>query len=569
MIALGWIRGRPQRWKQFVANRVREVQDLTSVESWFHCRSEDNPSDLTTRGVLAEALMASIWFQGPQWLSQPADAGAETVPPVLGSPDSEVDTAEEDPSVAAADVAGETATAEALSSPGEVCSREVGLLVGPAGDESAGDQLSSCLDVARFGSFSKATRVVGWMLRFVRNARRQDRCAESDLTSDELAGARVTLFRLVQTESFPREIETLRKGKAVPASSPIFRLSPFLADDGLLHVGGRLQFSELSFEAKHPVILPKGHLAGLLVQEQHQTMHHAGVATMMTAVRSEFWIVGLRTIARRVVRSCVACRRQDAPACSERTAPLPGDRVTRSPPFAVCGVDFAGPVFSVDFPRKKLYICLITCAVTRAVHLELTDSLSLESFVLALRRFAARRGVPCIVYSDNARTFVGADVHLRRYFGRLAPQWKFIAPLSPWWGGWWERLVRSVKTALRKTLGSRCLTRIELETVLCEVEACVNSRPLTFQGDTIDCPGPLTPNHFLTGRSVGFQAKVAECPTSVNPRALSERARFREMRLNKFWDVWTNDYLRNLPPAVRGKAHGDLTTGSLVFFLYA
>ena len=172
--------------------------------------------------------------------------------------------------------------------------------------------------------------------------------------------------------------------------------------------------------------------------------------------------------------------------------------------------------------------------------------------------------MPCIVYSDNARTFVGADVLLRRYFGRLAPQWKFIAPLSPWWGGWWERLVRSVKTALRKTLGSRCLTRIELETVLCEVEASVNSRPLTFQGDTIDCPGPLTPNHFLTGRSVGFQAKVAECPTSVNPRALSERARICEMRLNKFWDVWTNDYLRNLPPAVRGKAHSDLTIGSLV-----
>ena len=563
MIALGWIRGRPQRWKQFVANRVREIQNVTKVESWLHCRSEDNPADLTTRGVLAEALMSSCWFGGPQWLSQPdaqLRAAAETEdatpspPAAAGTVGSEE---EEDLFLAAADAAGETEAVTLGSPDEEVASGEAHLLV-------AGADEGPMLDVTRFGSFSKATRVVGWMLRFLRNARRRDRCSEPDLTSDELASGRDMLFRLVQADSFPAEVKALKEGKGIPVSSPIFNLSPFMADDGFMRVRGRLQFSELSFEAKHPVILPKGHLACLLVREQHQLMHHAGVATLMTAVRSEFWVVGLRAIARRVVRSCIACRRQDAPACSEQTAPLPGDRVTRAPPFSVCGVDFAGPVFSVDFPRKKLYICLLTCAVTRAVHLEVTESLSLEHFVMALRRFAARRGVPATIYSDNARTFVGADVLLRRYFGRLAPHWRFIAPLSPWWGGWWERLIRSVKIALRKSLGTRCLTRTELETVMCEVEACVNSRPLTFQGDTVDCPNPLTPNHFLTGHSVGFQAKVAESPSSVTPRVLGDRARVREMRLNKFWNAWTNDYLRNLPPAVRGKAQGDLAIGSLV-----
>ena len=328
-------------------------------------------------------------------------------------------------------------------------------------------------------------------------------------------------------------------------------------------MGGRLQLSDLAFEERHPIILPKGHLAGLLVSEQHQLMHHAGVATLLTAVRSEFWIIGLRAIARRVVRSCLSCRRQDAPACSQREAPLPRDRVTAGPPFSVTGVDFAGPLFSVDSPRKKLYICLFTCAITRAVHLEMTDSLSLEQFMLAFRRFAARRGVPSTIYSDNARTFQGAEAHLSRYFGRLAPRWKFITPLAPWHGGWWERLVRSVKVALRKSLGRRCLSRAELETVLFEVEACVNSRPLTFQGDTLESANPLTPNHFLTGHSVGFQARVAEDQSSVTPRALGIRARIREMRLAKFWAVWTEQYLRNLPPAVRGGEHG-LEEGTLV-----
>ena len=364
----------------------------------------------------------------------------------------------------------------------------------PSPVESPVDRLR-VINVERFGSLAKATRVMGWVLRFIGNARGTSRCDEQDLTGTEVCNARNTLFRLSQAESFPDEVTALKLGKIISNSSPLKRLSPFLSD-GLLRVRGRLQFSDLSYEAKHPSILPRGHLAYLLVLEQHQLMHHAGVGTLLTAVRSEFWVLGLRAIARRVVGGCLACRWQDAPAGSEQTAPLPRDRATCAPPFAVTGVDFAGPLFSVDCPQKKLYICLFTCAVTRAVHLEITESLSLQHFMMAFRRFAARRGVPSTVYSDNATTFRGADVLLRKYFGRLSPCWKFIAPLSPWWGGWWERLVRSVKVALRKSLGKRCLTRTELETVLFEVEACINSRPLTFQGDSPDCPGPLTPNHF-------------------------------------------------------------------------
>ena len=163
---------------------------------------------------------------------------------------------------------------------------------------------------------------------------------------------------------------------------------------------------------------------------------------------------------------------------------LPQDRTSQAPPFAVTGVDFAGPLFSVDFPKKKLYVCLFTCAVTRAVHLEITESLSLSDFMMALRRFSARRGVPSVIYSDNACTFKGADAYLQRHFGHLAHRWKFMVPRAPWWGGMYERLVRSVKAALRKSLGQRSLSKTELETVLAEVEACVNSRPLTFVGDT-------------------------------------------------------------------------------------
>jgi len=129
----------------------------------------------------------------------------------------------------------------------------------------------------------------------------------------------------------------------------------------------------------------------------------------------------------------------------------------------------------------------------------------------------------------------------------------------------YERLVRSVKVALRKSLGQRALTKTELDTVLSEIEACVNSRPLTFVGDSPDCPSPLTPNHFLTGHSVGFQARVAEDPSEVTAQALCERARMREARISKFWSVWSQEYLRNLPLAVRKfRSRGKLGEGSVV-----
>ena len=130
----------------------------------------------------------------------------------------------------------------------------------------------------------------------------------------------------------------------------------------------------------------------------------------------------------------------------------------------------------------------------------------------------------------------------------------------------YERLVRSVKTALRKSLGQRSLSRTELDTVLSEIEACVNSRPLTFVGDTLDSPGPLTPNHFLTGYSVGFRARELDDPSSiVTAKMLNDRAKRRLARLNKFWVVWSKDYLRNLPLAVRKfRPQGKLQEGAVV-----
>ena len=201
----------------------------------------------------------------------------------------------------------------------------------------------------------------------------------------------------------------------------------------------------------------------------------------------------------------------------------------------------------------------------RAIHVELTDTMSVFDCMLAIRRFIARRGLPSVLYSDNAKTFVACVSELQRVYGHLSPHWKFIVPRSPWWGGWWERLIRSVKSAIRKTLGGNYISRCELETILHEVEACINSRPLTFVTDEPDTPVPLSPSHFLIGRSTGCQTQVNTDPICISAKDLSAREILRRETLNKFWTVWSSDYIRNLPCVVKGfTPNCDLKKGDLV-----
>ena len=272
----------------------------------------------------------------------------------------------------------------------------------------------------------------------------------------------------------------------------------------------------------------------------------------------------LRRIAKRVKRMCVSCQCQDSAACTQPMAPLPEERVNPTVPFAVTGLDHAGPLYCCDTPRKKYWVLLFTCGVVRAVHLELVDALSTYDTVLAFRRLVARRGLPKVIYSDNAKGFVAAPDKILGQFGPLTPEWRFIAPNSPWWGGWWERLVRSVKSALRKTVGGNCLARAELETTLHEIEACINSRPLTFVSDDPDQEKPLTPSHFLLGHDGHYLSERSE-PAPIET-ADDARRRFdlRQSVVDKFWVVWSSEYLRSLPPW-RGVSQGHtLREGSVV-----
>ena len=204
--------------------------------------------------------------------------------------------------------------------------------------------------------------------------------------------------------------------------------------------------------------------------------------------------------------------------------------------------------------------------VTRAVHLDLVPDLTTEAFLRSFKRFAGRRGVPAKLVSDNGKTFKAAARLIRlivghkdvqRYLSGLGVKWIFNLPKAPWWGGLFERLIGSTKRCLRKVIGQSRLTYDELSTSLTEVEAVLNSRPLScVTSDDMD--EPLTPSHLLTGRRILSlpdhltHGDVEEGESfESGQRLLTRRAQYVNTTINSFWKHWRREYLLELREAHR------------------
>ena len=248
--------------------------------------------------------------------------------------------------------------------------------------------------------------------------------------------------------------------------------------------------------------------------------------------------------------------------------PLPKQRVIESVPFSHCGIDYFGPLYVKEKSgAQKVWVCLFTCLVTRAVHLELIPDMSTEMFLHGLRRFVARHGTPLEIISDNASQFKLAQDTIDKLWGQVLTEsdiisysaderikWNFIVELAPWMGGFYERLIGLVKRSLRKTIGKICLTNNQLLTVLKEAEAIINSRPLAYVGDDINSGIALTPAHFLSlNPRVGLLSFSLEDDHDItfNPKVNSAETLIRTWKkglkhLEKFWRVWRDDYLLNL-----------------------
>ncbi|XP_014206869.1 uncharacterized protein LOC106638281 [Copidosoma floridanum] len=223
---------------------------------------------------------------------------------------------------------------------------------------------------------------------------------------------------------------------------------------------------------------------------------------------------------------------------------LPSSRILECPAFTKTGVDYAGP-YAIRLTKsrgkgtQKGFICVFICMVTRAVHFEVAEDYSSEAFLAAFSRFISRRGYCSHLYSDRGTNFVGASSVLKETLCQFLRSYNlsnkllkagtnchFNPPSASHFGGLWEAAVKSAKWLLKQVVGDQVLTFVEFSTLLCKIEACLNSRPLVPQSDDPFDLEVLTPAHFL----------------SYKPAFLTPEPQFKREEFNP----WVNEYLVSL-----------------------
>ena len=363
-----------------------------------------------------------------------------------------------------------------------------------------------------------------------------------------------------QRTFFTSEIFLLEKGQPLPRSSHLLRLTPYLDDDGLLRLGGRLQHAALDAEAKNQLILPRvSPITNLLIRQAHLRTLHGGAQLTLATLRQQVWIIGGRAPVRSAILRCVTCTRQRGATLQQRMGQLPALRAKPARPFLHTGVDYAGP-FNLKLRRDrssttyKGFLVVFGCFTTSAVHLELATTYSTDGFLAAYKRFTGRRGICATLHSDCGTNFVGADKELKRLFSAtfkdfgalrslLATEntaWHFNPPGAPHFGGKWEAAVKSTKYHIRRVIGDSLLTYEEFSSLLVQIECVLNSRPLIALSEDPSDLSVLTPGHFLIGESLNTLPE----PSLVHlpPSRLSHWQRTRQM-LDHFWQRWSREYL--------------------------
>lgn len=503
-VALYWIKGTDKTWKSFVQNRVIEIRKLIPPDFWMHCSGKTNPADIPSRGLsLLELSVNILWRDGPGWICE-------------GNPTQDQECHQPE---------------ECLT---ELRNKDRQLVHGllMAGNTA---KLSHIMDCGNYSSLKRLLSVTALVMKFGRMLLDKVRCGGQTKSRDLKAAAEhLWILECQQVVVADKSFKHWRS-----------QFNLFQDESGVWRCRGRIQNAAVPYSTKHPILLHKDHhLSVLLVRSAHNRVIHNGVKETLTELRSRFWIVKGRNFIKKVIHQCLVCRRHEGkPYRAPPPPPLPDFRVAEAPPFTFTGVDFAGPLYvKGDLSTKKVWICLYTCCVVRAVHLDLVPDLSTHAFIRSFKRFVARRGLPSKIVSDNAKTFQAAAKTIE------GVKWIFNIPKAPWWGGIFERLVRCTKRCLRKTIGQARFSLDELLTAVTEVEMVLNSRPLSYLSAD-DLEEPLTPSHLIVGRRL-MSAPDYSCQDSdefeVTSDVLTKRAKYLSATINRFWERWRKEYLVGL-----------------------
>ena len=563
-VVLGFISNESRRFHTYVANRVQLIHEHTTPSQWHYVETALNTADEGSRGMSPKDFVEkAAWITGPDFLKEPAKSWLKE------------ETYEDHVDPDSPEVKNVKVNISTVKESSDIVKR-----------------------LRRFSSWFKAKMAVALCLKYKRHLRDRvlaKRKVSSGLASDEgpagrkdvnstrvnvadLEEAEMEIIKHVQRNEFPSEIKSLqdvqekvvygsrksdKEKKALFKKTTSLRmLDPVLDSDGVMRVGGRIRKANLPPTLKNPVILPKSsHISSLIISHVHERTHHSGRGITLNELRScGYWIVSGNAMVRQFISKCVTCRHLRGTQGEQKMADLPKSRVEPTPPFTYCGVDYFGP-WHVQRGRSvvKRYGALFTCLASRAVHIEVADSLETDSFINALRRFICRRGSVREIRCDRGTNFIGAEAELKKAIEEMDDQeikaellkesidWIKNPASASNFGGVWERQIRSIRNVMNGLIrehGSR-LDEDSLRTFLCEAEYTINNRPLTVEtlSDPHSAP-PLSPSMLLTGKT----RLVLPPPGEFKREDMYCRKMWRRTQhmAQEFWSRWCKEYLQQL-----------------------
>ncbi|XP_050423619.1 uncharacterized protein LOC126835225 [Adelges cooleyi] len=363
---LSWLKTEPKSFKIFVTNRIAKIHGLLPDCSWEYVSTSENPADPASRGLLPSAMLqCSLHWNGPSFARLPETQWPQSTWQVI--PPQELPEAR--------------------------VRAEVSLHVS---NDLESDQL-----LVRFSSLVRMQRSIAFIFRFCNSALKRSTMVGS-LTRSELDSALITAVRMTQRGHFFALLKQLDHPSGSVTPPTLAQLAPFLDAYGIIRVGGRLRYSSLSYDQKHPILLPKAaYLTTLLIRHYHLSFLHGGPKLVLAMLSRKFWILSGRDAVRRFIYTCVRCTRVKASRPAPVMGDLPSPRVELHRPFLHVGMDYGGPFVVKESRRRntkttKVYLALFICMSVKAVHLEVVSDLTTDAFLAALDRFVARRVSPPI-----------------------------------------------------------------------------------------------------------------------------------------------------------------------------
>ena len=592
----GWIRDWKRKLKSFEHFRIRRIRMLTKVAEWWYCPTKLNPADICSKGLNAdESEKWSIFHQGPAFLREPPE----------NWPKEPAATKEEEE---------ERKTAiKAISALWTVAPVELVAVGGTSEEVELEHQPLSTpwplLHTEKLSTWRAKVRRLS-VLRHALNtwresARSQEEVGQSDkepvghsynlrskgtvggshepiipqeqefgkvwLTLSQKEESEKLLLRAIQTLHFDKEITTLLKLGVFEAncyeelkskSSKLLNLSPFLDEDGLMRVGGRLGKSKsLPYDTRHPIIMPNSDTEVIqsLIRHCHTQNYHCSIIETFYILRQKYYFLGGRNSVKKVVNRCLDCQLAFKQPSPQKMGELPEARVSMAVPFQTSGMDVFGEFWVKTQGRanKKRWVLLITCFVTRAIALYPLQDMSLSSVVNALIKMNCQFPSLKNVVTDNGPNFKGASRELREAMeawnlsqanDELSDKgivWSFGPAYAGSWGGVWERLVGVVKNSFKACLKGEILDTEAFDALLAGVAGMINRRPLTRQNNNDDVL-VLSPSHLIYPY-MHMQSSTSIIPPTPNSgdHLRSTWVLLREA-LEEFWARWHKEYLETL-----------------------